>query len=112
MQKKAGDIRKFTFDLGVTYVIREILKDPKVSMWWKQDRGTCPHCKRQIEVTTKHDLHTIEILGKKGIEDEKLERKDMALLGFSLDDRTLLLPEDKYDEVFQKSTKFGKAGEK
>lgn len=133
MQKQVGDIRTFSFDLGTIYTIREILDNPKISMWWKWNSGICPHCKKKIERNIKHEFSRIEILGKisdytiediekgkitakdlagKEIKDENLTKDDIVLYGQTLDNRLLIMTADKYEEVFGKSKKFGRLAEK
>lgn len=102
---KVGNLRDFSFS-NKKYKIREILENPQISLLWTWDSGVCPHCKNKITRNIKHDFYKIEILGENDIDDDKLTIDNIYLLGFTLDKRTMLIPKDKYNEVFQKSKKF------
>ena len=103
---KVGVRRKFNAYPNKDFEIREILDAPQISMWWTWTTGICPHCKEQIKREIKHDLNRIEILGLDGKSNNDLTRDDIVLLGFSMDNRTMFLSIDKYDEVFLKSKDF------
>src|SRR3990167_10134246 len=104
-EKKIGDKRKFTNDTRI-YSIREILNNPKINMRWTWDTGICPNCKIKLTREIEHTFYRIEILGDENIKDEKLTIQDITLMGDTLDNRRMLITENKYNEILNKSEKF------
>ena len=102
MELQIGQKRKFSFS-EKTYRIREILDNPGVTMQWTWTTGICPYCKRKIERIIDHIFYKIEILGDDSKEDKDLKKKDIVLMGDTLDRRRMILTADKYVEVLSKS---------
>jgi len=112
MEKKVGDKRRFSFS-DKEYIIKEILDNPNISMWWTWTSGICPHCKRRIERTIQHKFYRIEILADATKKDNEITIKDIQILGDTLDNRRMLIPID--DKAFKQalllSKKFKKFAE-
>lgn len=104
---KVGEKRKFSFDNKI-YIIREVLDNPNIRMFWSYDSGICPHCKNKLTREIEYFFTKIEILGAEGKEDKDLTVNDIQLHGFTIDNHNLILSIDKYDEVFNKSSLFKK----
>lgn len=105
---QVGNKRKFTFS-DKEYKIREIIDQPNIKLFWTYDSGVCPHCKKRITRNIEHDFYRIEILGDDSKEDDNsLLEEDIQIIGHTLDKRILVLPIDKYNEVFSKTKKFKK----
>lgn len=105
MEPQIGEKRKFSFS-DKQFSIREIMLNPKITMWWKWNGGLCPHCKQPIDRNIEHVFYRIEILGVEEKEDKDLKLKDVFLLGFTMDLRIMALTAEKYKEVLEKSDKF------
>ena len=104
-EKKVGDRRKFTNDVRM-YTIREVLNDPKISMWWTWDSGVCPHCKIKLTRDIQHEFYRIEILGDETKEDALLTIGDVTLMGDTLDNRRMIITLNLYNQILGKSEKF------
>lgn len=105
MELEIGQKRIFSFS-EKKFRIREILENPEVTLRWVWNTGLCPHCKQKIERIIDHQFYRIEILGEDSKEDKDLIKQDIILMGDTLDRRRMILPIDKYKEVFLKSKKF------
>lgn len=100
-----GGERKFTFSENL-YKVREILETQNIQFPWEWSSGVCPHCKKKITRTINHIINRIEILGIDNLKDNELKENDIIVLGFTLDNRTMLIPKEKYKEILNKTTKF------
>lgn len=103
---KVGDKRKFTFK-DEDYEIKEIIDNPNITMWWSWQDSVCPYCKRQITRNMQHRFYRIEILLP--VDKKNVDLDDFILLGFTYDNRIMLIPRDKTDvylEVFNNSKKY------
>ncbi len=105
--KGVGETRRFSFS-DKTYRILEILENPNIKLYWTWTSGVCPHCKERITRNIEHTFYSIEVLGDTKISKSNLKKKDIYLRGYTLDKRTLILPIEKYNEVFDKSKNFKK----
>ena len=109
MELKVGQKRSFSF-LREPHEIIEILSNPDVKMLWKWMDTVCPHCQKKIEKIKEHIFGRIELLvpiSKSGFSDLQ-KRPHLIIIGFDRDRRVMLLPKEKYKEVFSKSKRFKK----
>ena len=105
VQIKIGEKRKFTFKPGKTYILKEIIKNPNITMSWKWSNLVCPHCKNMIENEVEHVIEKAEILVDNS-KKENYTNNDILVLGFSTDKKTLLLTQEKANEILLKSKNF------
>lgn len=105
MKRKVGELRQFSFVNHEMKVV-EIIENPNINMWWTWKSEVCPHCKERIEKRTLHDFSSIEILIPSNNKDEKINIKDIILLGLAVDGKTMLITKDKFKEVLKKSENF------
>lgn len=105
MLSVVGQKRTFSFSKQ-KYEIKEILENPEISMLWTWKTGICPHCKKKIEQTIKHDFYRIEILIDEVKKQEEITKDDIVIIGDTLDNKRLLISNDLYNQVFEKSTSF------
>ena len=94
MELQVGQARRFTSTGDTRYVIREILENPGINLWWTWSTGVCPHCKQKLDRTINHTFYRIEILGVENKEDKDLVEDDIVLYGQTLDNRGMILPID------------------
>lgn len=107
MELQVGNKRKFTFS-NQEYEIKEILEKPNIKLLWTWDTGLCPHCKQRIERTIEHSFYRIEILADTSKKEEELTSEDIIIMGDTMDCRRMILPKDKYNEIFAQSNNFKK----
>ena len=105
--KQVGDKRKFSFNENL-YSIREIVDAPDVKLMWSWATGSCPHCKSRLTREIEHEFYRLEILATEGIEDADVTLEDIQIMGDTKDRRRMILPVEKYDEIFEKSKLFKK----
>lgn len=105
MLSTVGQKRTFSFSKN-KYEIKEIIENPQISMLWTWKTGICPHCKKKIEQTIKHDFYRIEILVDETKKQEEIIKDDIVLIGDTLDGKKLLISSDLYNQVFEKSSLF------
>lgn len=100
-EKTVGDKRKFQFS-NKDYEIREIIENPnnKISLVWRWEDSICPHCKHRQTKETNHLFYRIEVLCPY---NEEVTRENLILLGYTIDNRLMMLPIEKYDEVLSYS---------
>jgi hypothetical protein len=59
--------RKFNFDKGVEYEVKEIIKNAALPLEWVWDILECPFCKKKIRKRKTYMIDEIEVLkNKKG----------------------------------------------
>ena len=102
---KIGEKRQFTFSYD-TFIVKEILEDTGITMWWTWKHDICPHCKKEIINRLPHELVTVEILIPEGKEAKDSVFEDLVVLGYSKDGKLLRVTEEKIKEILQKSEKF------
>lgn len=103
MQRQVGETRQFSFS-DKTYVISEIIKNPKIELNWTYDSGICPHCKRKISKDVLYTFDSIEILTTKDVKTPLSD--DIEIIGHSVDNRIIRFPKYKFIEVLKQSEKF------
>lgn len=107
MELSVGTKRKFTFKDN-NYEIKEILEKPDIVLLWTWNSGLCPHCKQKIEREVAHKFYRIEILVDETKKENDVTVDDIIILGDTIDRRKMILPKDKYNEVFSKTKNFKK----
>lgn len=107
MELQVGQKRNFSFT-DDHYVISEIIQKTDIKLVWKWNDSVCPHCKEKLTREMVHTFHKIEILIKEGILEDNATTNDILLLGDALDGRKMMIPAEKYNEVFGQSQKFKK----
>jgi len=100
--------RTFNFTKDKQFIIQEVLDKPNFSMDWTWSSGICPHCKNIIDRIVKHDFYRIEILVDESIKEDKISNKDIIIMGDTLDNRRMIIPEKHYREIFNQSQNFKK----
>ncbi len=103
---KIGDTRKFHSFPNKEFLINEIIIDANINLNWTWNTGVCPYCKNRISREITHDIYRIEILIDDSKDKDKIKVTDIVLLADTLDKRKMILPRDKYNEVFSLSEKY------
>lgn len=102
-----GQKRRFTFS-EKEFEIKEILDNPNIRLQWTWNTGVCPHCKERIERKIDHLFYRIEILVDTTKKLDDITIDDIVIMGDTTDKRRLILPKDKYTDVFNISKDFKK----
>lgn len=90
------------------FTIRAILVDSGVSLDWIWGTKINAESRERIIDSRTHVLNRVELLGDINIQDANLELTDAVILGFTLDDRVMQVPLDKYAEVLAQIEGFQK----
>lgn len=104
MERKVGDLRTFS-NMPKVYQIKEILEQVNdITLEWTWTDSVCPNCKCRTERKVTHTFYRIEVL----VEQDKANPKDieMILMGYTLDGRTMIIPSEKYDQIFNKTDNY------
>jgi len=88
-ESQVGDTRTFEFS-NKKFEIVQILKDTNTKMDFLWNKTTCPYCSKTYGHNRTHAFNRIEVLIPQPIEENKKE-KEVVLLGFSDDERTILV---------------------
>lgn len=115
-----GDIRKFSFT-NEEYRIIEIIDGENLSMQWDWNKITCPKCNQTIETCPicnkkigglkKHQFNIIKLLIPKNLEFKGHEDK-LLILGFTKDEKIMLVPPEQSFKILIKSKIFNKEDNK
>ena len=81
---KVGEKRNFNFDKGKTYMIKEIIDNPDLTIEWDWRYMVCPHCHKEIREKKIHTISCIEIMEN---EDGNIE-----MMGYTSDNKYMRLP--------------------
>lgn len=103
---QVGFLRDFSFKPGKKYEVKEILQNPNIEMEWTWKNSLCPHCNKLIVTTILHKFYKIEILTDINVTLADLKQENIIVLGFTEDNKCMLLTREKINEVFSKSKNF------
>lgn len=103
---KVGELRKFNFQPGKDFTIEEIIENPEISMTWNWSSILCPHCNNKIDNIQEHKFFRIEVLTDTTKKESEINFNNIMVIGFTNDQKVLLLTPDKKKEALIKSKKF------
>ena len=94
---KLGDKRKFNEPQKGEYILKEIVQQ-NLALEWKWFLRVCPHCQREINETKIHEIREVHIW-------ERADGKDVIMIAPTLDGRYMRLPDKKYENTRNMTSK-------